>query len=85
MLSIKAVNIEDACMDLGVQEKTFSSPSSIIGSCMFQQVKNEYRFLSRINTVVGEHGSTIVRVGTLLPSLGLIALKVFTCSECTIG
>lgn len=42
---------------------------------MFQQVENEYRCLSRINTVVREHGSTIVRARTLLPSLGLIASK----------
>lgn len=42
---------------------------------MFQQAQNEYRCLSRINTVVWEHGSTIVRVETLLPSLALIVLK----------
>lgn len=42
---------------------------------MFQQVENEHRCLSRINTVVRGHGSTIVRAGTLLPSLGLLALK----------
>lgn len=62
------------CGFSSVEKTTFFS-SSIIGNCMFQQVENERRCLSRINTVVWGHGSTIVRVGTLLPSIGLQALK----------
>lgn len=75
MFPIKSVNI-NACMDLKGGGRYVLLPAvGYTGSCMFQQAQNEYRCLSRINTVVWEHGSTIVRAETLLPSLALIVLK----------